>query len=257
MGEYTDFIKILLGETVKYVLLLLFSVLAIRFWRRLPQLSASRLRYNFLLACLASGIACGIGYFSVNHSLSLLYFYYARRAFDLAHWSSSFILFQTSAKYWRNADAMGGQGVCMLLLGDSREGVALIHEAKALRHGQNTPFEEYYEGEFYFFQNQPDKAVPLLEASSANPIYYWNVAKTLTVVQLDGHQTADARRLMKPFLQVPVKKDECDHAYIVASFALLDGKTNEARALLDEFRPDQLNPFWKSRFDQIRAKTQY
>jgi len=258
MGEYNDLIKILLGETVKYVLLLLFSVLAIRLWRRLPQLSARHLWYNFLLAGLTSGIACGIGYFSVNHSLSLLYSYYARRAFDLAHWPSSFILFQTSAKCWRNADAVGGQGVCLLLLGNPRAGVELIHEAKALRHGQNTPFEEYYAGEFYFFQDQPDQAVPLLEASSANPIYYWNVAKMLAVVQLDRHQTADARRLMKPFLQVPVQKGEYDHAYIMASFALIDGKTNEVRALLDEFPSDQdqLNPFWKSRFDQLRAKTQ-
>lgn len=255
MGEYLDFTKILLGETVKYVLLLLFSVLAIRLWRRLPQLSASHFWNNFLLACLASSIACGIGYFSVRHSLSLLYSYYAKRAFNQGHWPSCFILCQSSAKYWRNADAVGGQGVCLLLLGHPGEGLELIQEAKALRHGHNTPFEEYYEGELYFYQNQPDKAVPLLEASSADPTYYWNVVKMLTVVQLDRHQVADARQLMKSFLQVPVQKDECDHAYIMTSFDLLDGKTNAARALLDEFPPDQLDPFWKSRFEQLRTKT--
>jgi hypothetical protein len=254
MGEYFDLTKVLLGEGVKYVLLLLFSVLAIRLWRRLPILSAGRFWNNLLLACLASGIAGGIGYFSVNHSLSLLYSYYAERAFNEGHWSSSFILWQKSAKFWRNADAVGGDGVCLLLLEHPREGLELIHKAKVLRHGRNTPFEDYYQGEFYFFQSKPEKAVPLLNAASANSIYWWNIAKMLAVIQLDRNQTADAQRLMKPYVQVPVQKDECDHAYIVASFDLLDGKTNQANKLLAEFPSDQLIPFWKSRFGRLRAE---
>lgn len=256
MGEYLNWTKILLGETAKYLLLLLFAVLAIRLWRRLSRLSAGQFWNNLLLACLATGIACGIGYFSVNHSLSLLYSYYARRAFDQGHWPSCLILCQKSADYWRNADAVGGEGVCLLLLGKPYEGLELIHEAKLLRRGQNTPFEDYYEGEFYFFKDQPDKAIPLLDASTANDVYWWNVAKMLAVIQLDRHQVADARRLMRLYLQVPVQKGECDHAYIMASFDLLDGKTNEARALLDEFPTNQLIPFWQSRFDQLRAKIQ-
>lgn len=256
MGEYTDLIKVLLGETVKYVFLLLFCVLAARLWLRLPRLSARRFWSNVLLAGLVSGIACGIGYFSIRNSLSLLDSYYARRALDLKHWSSGFILFQKSDRFWHNANAVGGEGVCLLLLGDYRKGVELIQEAKALRHGQNTPFEAYYEGELYFFQNQPDQAIPLLEAASANPVYYWNVTKMLAIVALDRRQIAAARRLMKPFFRVPLEKGECDQAYITASFDLLDGKTNQVRALLKEFPPAQLNSFWKSRFDRLRAQTQ-
>lgn len=256
MGEYFDLTKVFLSEGVKYVLLLLFSVLAIRFWRRLPKLSAGHFWQNFLLAGLATGIASGIGYFSVRDSLSRLYAYYAEHAFDQGHWSSGFVLWQTSAKFWRNADAVGGQGVCLMLLGHPRAGLELIHTAKALRHGRNTPFEDYYEGEFYFFQDQPEKAVPLLNAAAANPIYWWNVAKMLAVVQLDRHHAAAARRLMKPYAQVPVQKDECDHAYIIASFDLLDGKTNQARVLLNQFPQTQLIPFWKSRFGRLRAEIQ-
>ena len=256
MGEYTDLIRVLLGETVKYVFLLLFAVLAIRLWRRQFRLAAGRFWNNLVLACLISGITFGIGFFSICHSLSLLYSHYARRAFDLAHWSSSLILFQSSAKYWRNADAVGGEGVCLLMLGNFRDGVELIHQARAMRHDQSTPFEHFYEGELYFYQNQPDKAVPLLEASSVDPIYFWNVTKMLTVVHLDRHQIGDARQLMKPFLQVPIQKDEPDHAYIVASLDLLDGKTNAVRTLLEEFPSDGLDPFWKPRFEQLRAKIQ-
>jgi hypothetical protein len=256
MGEYFDLTKVLLGEGVKYFLLLLFSVLAIRLWRRFPKLSTGRFWHNFLLACLVSGIAGGIGYFSIRHSLSQLYFFYAERAFNQGRWSSGFVLWQTSEKFWRNADAVGGQGVCLMMLGYPREGLELIHQARVLRHDQNTPFEDYYQGEFYFFQDQPEKAVPLLNAAAANTLYWWNVAKMLAVVQLDRHQTTDARRLMEPYAEVQVQKDECDHAYIMASFDLLDGKTNQARELLDEFPPDQLIPFWKSRFGRLRAEIQ-
>ena len=256
MGEYTDLIKVLLGETVKYVFLLLLCVLAIRLWLRLPKLSAGRRWNNVLLASSISGIAGIAGYFSIHHSLSLLDSYYAQRALDLRNWSSGLVLFQRSDQLWHNADAVGGEGVCLLLLGDNRDGVNLIQQARAMRHGRNTPFEDYYEGELYFFDNQPDKAVPLLEGASANPVYFWNVAKMLTIIALDRHQIETARRLMKPFLQVPVEKDEYDHAYIMISFDLLDGKTNEARMLLDEFPPGQVNSFWKSRFARFSTSIQ-
>lgn len=256
MGEYTDLIKVLLGEAVKYVVLLLLSVLAIRLWLRLPKLSAGRLWKNGLLALLISAIAGLAGYYSIDHSLSLLDSYYAQRAMELRNWSSGFVLYQKSDQLWHNADAVGGEGVCLLLLGHNREGVGMIQQAKVLRHGRNTPFEDYYEGELYFFDDQPDKAAPLLEEASANPDYFWNVTKMLTIIALDRHQTEAARKLMKPFLQVPVEKDEYDHAYIMTSLDLLDGKTNEARALLNEFPPAHVDSFWKSRFARISTSIQ-
>jgi tetratricopeptide (TPR) repeat protein len=168
ISDYTELVKAALLETAKYFSLLVFAVLAIRFWRRQCKL-ASNQRRNFLMACMVTAMAVGTGYFSICHSLSRLYSYYGTRAFDAGNLPSAISLFQTSAGYWKNADALGKQGVCLLLSGRTNEGIQLINQAKSLRPGRLTTFEEFYEGVHYFFQGQTDQAVPLLEAASADP----------------------------------------------------------------------------------------
>lgn len=254
MGGYTEVAELILGETTKYLFLLLFSVLAIRLWRRLHKLPANNKRNNLLMACLASLIACGIGYFSIYHSLSRLYSYYGMRAFNSGYLSSAYSLFEKSSAHWKSADATGEQGVCLLWLGDPKRGIQMIAEAKNMRGGQNNSFEQFYEGLYYFFQKQLDLAIPLLRAASANPAYNWNVTKLFAVLYVDNQQFEDAERLMKPFAEVKIT--DYDHAYIMASLDLFEGKTAEAKILVDKFDLEGLSPFWKSRFDTLRAKMQ-
>ena len=252
--EFTSFTEIFLSEAAKYLILLLFAVLSIRLWRRLPKLSGGNRRSNLLLACLSTVIACAIGYFSLCHSLGRLYLYYGTRAFNSGYLISAFSLFEKSSEYWKSADALGGEGVCLLLSGKADEGLKLIAEAKNLRKGRSNSFEEFYEGLYYFFQEQSDKAIPLLEQASADPVYTWTVTKFFAVIYVDDNQPKDAERLMQPFAQVEVK--ECDHAYIAASLDWFEGKKADAKMLVDKFDSDSLPPFWKSRFDKLRAKIQ-
>lgn len=163
-------------------------------------------------------------------------------------------LFQASAGYWKNADTLGDEGACLLFLDKPDEGTRLLDQAKALRKGRNTSFEEYYEGLYYFFHDQTGEAAPLLEQASQDPAYRWSVVKLFAVVQLDRNQPQEAVKLMEPFMQAEVT--DCDQAYIVASLDLNQGKRAEAQALTAKFDSDDLPPFWKSRFDKLRAKIQ-
>ena len=253
MGDYIVSVKLLLQEAAKYVSLLIISVLAIRLWRRLPKISGPNRRKNFLAACFFSLVACGIGYFSICHSLGWLYSYYGTRAFDSGNFVPAFSLFQTSSGYWKTADALGKQGVCLLLSGRPDEGIKLLDEAKAMRRSQSS-FEQFYEGVHYFFHDQPGRAAPLLEEASADTSYCYKATKLLAIIQLDRNQTAEAARLMAPFLEV--KPEESDQAYIAASFDLLGGKKAAARALLNQFPSGKLPAFWRPRFDKLRAETQ-
>src|SRR5476649_1884924 len=105
MGDYIDLVKLLLQEAAKYVSLLIISVLAIRLWRRFQKISGPNRQGNFLAACFFSLVACGIGYFSICHSMSLLYSYYGTRAFITGNFGPAISLFQTSSAYWKTADA--------------------------------------------------------------------------------------------------------------------------------------------------------
>jgi len=252
--DYTALTKVLLVETGKYFALLLFSVLAIRLWRWWFRVSAAHKLKNLLLACAASGIACVLGYASICHSMSLLYSYYGMQAFRAQRLAPALVLFQTSAGYWKNADAVGGEGVCLLWLDKPDDGIRLIEQAKALRQGKSPPFEEFYEGLYCFFHDQTDKAVPLLEQASADTAYRWSITKLFAVVQLDRNQPQEAARLMTPFMQVEVT--DTDQAFVMASLKLADGDKAGAQALVDKFATPDAAPFWKSRFDKLRAQLQ-
>jgi hypothetical protein len=164
------------------------------------------------------------------------------------------ILFDTSLDYWKNANALGGKGVCMLWSGHSRDGIQLLSEARALRDGKGSPFEDFFEGLYYFYQGDVTNAVPLLEEASVDPIYDWSVIKLFAAIQLDRDRPEEAAKLMQPFMQVEVS--DSDQAYVVASLKLAEGKTNEARALADKFLTNNPMPFWKVRLENVRAKIQ-
>lgn len=254
MGGYTDFAGLILSESAKYLLLLLFAVLSVRVWRRLPRLSPENRRGNLVLAGCATAAAAAIGYFSICHSLSRLYLHYGTQAFNAGHFDSAFLLFKKSSGYWKNADALGKQGVCLLQLDKPGPGLQMIDAAGAMRPGGNSTFEAFNAGLVYFFQEQPARAIPFLEKASTDPAYTWTVTKLFATAYLDNGQPQDAARLMKPFASVEVA--ETDHAYVAASLDWFDGNRAGAEMLVKKFGAGDLPPFWKSRFDKLRAKIQ-
>ena len=254
IGDYTQTVSLLLGEIGKYLGLLAVSVLAIRLWRRLPRLSGSNRQQTIGLALAASFVASAIGYVSIRHSLGRMYYAYGLRGFSRGNIPGACGLFHTSQVYWQSADACGAEGACLLLMDQPKEGLPRLERAKSMRHGYTSGFEAHFSGLYYFFHNQPQEAVPLLKASAGYPEFRWNSDKLLAVIFLDNGQQSTAAELMQPFAELEVK--ECDHAYIQASFKLLENKPGEARALLDKFPESQLDDFWKPRFEKLRARTQ-
>jgi hypothetical protein len=252
--EYVDWVKLLLEEAAKYFALLLFAVLAIRFGRRAVKVKREKKPGNFLGAIVAGVLACFIGYFSVCHSLSLMYSYFGMRAFNSYKLEPALSLFETSLRCWKNADALGRKGACLLWTGSVDEGFQSLNEARAMRKGKGSPFENFYEGLYYFYHDDVTNAVPLLEAASASPDFAWGVTKLFAVIQLDWSRPQEAMRLMQPFLQVEVT--EADQAYIIASLKLADGKKVEAQALVDKFLSDDPPSFWRARLEKLRIRIQ-
>jgi len=252
IGNYTETIQLVLGEAGKYFALLLFSVLASRLWRRWAKTSTADKLNSLFPAFAATVAAVAIGYFSMCQSLGKLYSHYGMEAFRAGRLLQALSLFETSGKFWNSPDALGQKGVCLLLSGDSEQGLPLIEEAKTRRKGAGTSFEEFYEGLYYFTQGHRTNGVPLLEAASAGQTYRWSVVKLFAVMELDGNHPDDAAALMKPFMTAEVT--ESDQAYIMASLKLAEGKKAEAQSLLDKFSTGDLSPMWKSRFEKLQAQ---
>jgi hypothetical protein len=252
IGNYTETTQLVLGEAGKYFALLLFSVLAIRLWRRWSKTSAADKQNSLLLAFAATLSAVAIGYFSMCQSLGKLYSHYGMEAFHAGRLLQALSLFESSAKFWNSPDAMGQKGVCLLVSGNPEQGLPLIEEAKNRRKGTGTSFEEFYEGLYYFTQRQRTNGVPLLEAASADQTYRWSVVKLFAVIELDGNHPDDATALMKPYMAAEVT--ESDQAYIIASLKLAEGKTNEAQMILDKFSTGDLSPAWKTRFEKLQSE---
>jgi tetratricopeptide (TPR) repeat protein len=252
--DYTELTKVVLIETGKYFALLLISVLAIRLWRRWVKVPAIHKPNSLLLAGVASLVAGGIGYASICHSMSLLYSHYGMKAFQAMRLAPALILFQTSANYWKSADAIGAEGVCLLWLDNSDDGIRLLDKAKAMRKGDSPPFEQFYEGLYYFFHDQTGQAVPLLEQASRDPAYDWNITKLFAVVQLDLNQPQMGAKLMEKFMQADIT--DTDQAYVMASLKQAAGKKDEALAIVNKFETPDIPPFWKSRFEKLRAQLQ-
>jgi hypothetical protein len=251
IGNYTEATTLVLIEAGKYFFLLLLAVLAIRLWRRGTKSSGSNRFKNMLVAVVVTVAAAATGYFSMCQSLGKLYSYYGLSAFRANRLPQASMLFEQSSKYWNSAGALGQRGVCLLLAGDPDQGLQLITQANALRHGQGAPFEEFYEGLYFFTQGRQSNAVPLLEAAAIDETYHWNVVKLLAVMELDENNPAEAARLMQPFMQAEVT--EIDQAYIIAALKLADGKKAEAQAVLNKFPPQTLSPMWRPKFEKLQA----
>lgn len=253
MGASTNFAKIFLSEAAKYIVFFLFAILAIRLWRRSVKVTAENRRGHFLMAGAATVIATAVGYFSYCHSMGRLYSYYGKRAFVSGYAASAAVLYSKSAQYWENADAIGKEGICLLWAGRPDLGIRLLDKANA-RKWKADGFGSYYEGLYHLYNGQTDKAVPLLQAASTDPIYHWSVVKLFATVQLDWNQPQEAEKLMAPFKNIPIT--EMDQAYVMASLELAEGKKAGAQALWKEFAATNLPPFWQARFDKLGAKIQ-
>ena len=251
--DYTQGLTVLLSEAGKYFLLLLLVVLAVRLWRQIPHLSGPNRQKMLLFASIASVLAVLTGYYSICNSLGRLYFHYGMKAVNAGNSGSALILFQTSAKNWKSADALGGEGVCMLWNGMTNQGLALLSEAANLRKEPST-FEDYYEGLYYFYQNQGDLAAPLLASASMDTQYRWNTVKLVSVIELEKGNPQKADELMQPFAGEPVT--DFDQAYVMASLDLWKTNRTEATALAEKYKSSDLPPFWKSRFQKLDAQLQ-
>ena len=254
IANYTENTKLVLFESSKYFVLLVICILAIRLWRRWLKIPASRNAGSFSGTLAVTGLALVVGTLSMCQSLGSLYSYYGMQAFQNGRLPQALALFQTADQNWRTADTLGKKGVCLLMLGDTDRGLALILQARARRKDKGTPFEDFYEGIYYFVKGDVNRAVPLLEVASTDDTYRWDVIKTFAVINLDANHIGDAAGLMQPFQQVEVT--EFDHAYILASLKLAEGKKAEARALLDKYSEAPLTPAWQGRFEKLRAKLQ-
>jgi len=254
IGNYTNSTALILSEASKYFALLVFSVLAIRLWRRWTKIPTVDKLKNLPLACVVTFAAVAIGYFSMCHSLGKLYFHYGMNAFGEDRLLPALSLFETSSKYWNSADATGADGVCRLLLGRPDQGIQRIQNAKSMRKGRSTPFEEFYEGLYFFQAGERTNAVPLLKTAWENEMYRWSVTKLFAIMLLDEDRPADAADWMKPFMQVEVT--EVDQAYIVASLKLADGKKAEASMILGKFpsEAEDQSLVGKVRFEKLRAQ---
>jgi hypothetical protein len=252
IGEYTQLVQVFLAEAGKYFVLLLFAVLAIRLWRRWSAGPAAHRRSHLALALAITALTVVIGYFSMCQSLGKLNLHYGMEAFHAGRLPQALSLFEDSGKFWPGADAAGAKGVCLLLTGEPETGQELIDQARAMRHGHGTAYENFYDGLYYSLQGQTARAIPLLEGAGADPLYHWSVIKIFAVMELDAGQVAEAADQMKQFMTAEVT--ESDQAYIVASLDLAGGKTNEALAVLNKFPADSLTPAWRARYEKLHAQ---
>lgn len=250
IGDYAAVIKLVLGEGSKYFALLLVAVLAVRLWRAARAVAARSRAKVLVTAASVTLVAAIVAYVSIRSSLALLYAYYGQRAFEAGRLRSALTLYETSGHYWRSADGVGRQGVCRLLLGDSEGGRKLLNEARTLRNGTVASFEHFYQGVYCFFHDQSECALQSLEASRADLTYHWNATKLLAAAKLDQGQTAEAARLIQPFLAADIQEE--DQAYVVASLKLAQGATNEARAILTAYPPEAVSRLWTNRFEHLR-----
>ena len=138
------------------------------------------------------------------------------------------------------------------MLGYPESGFALIAQARALRQGRKAPFEDFYEGMYYFLKGDVDRAVPLLQVASVDNTYRWSVIKIFAVIDLDANRVADAAGLMEPFQQVEVT--EFDQLTSWPRSSLRMAKRPRPGHCWTGFPTAGLTPMWKQRFEQLRAK---
>jgi hypothetical protein len=255
IGDYTALVKLILSESAKYFGLLLLAVLAVRLWRRVTVVSGRNRGSTVVSAFIFTAAAVVVGCFSMCHSLGLLYTHYAMRAFNDGNFASAHTLFGSSFSYWKNADAVGGQGLCLLLSGQDEPGLQTLEQARTMRGGKNSQFEEFYLGIHYFFDGHPEKAMPLLSDASRDPAYQWDSLKLLGIMLVEDNQPAEAARLIQMYRQAEIR--DVDQAYLMASLDVAEGKKPEALEILKKFPTAALAPFWKARFEKLQQRAEH
>lgn len=248
IGSYNENVALVLKEAGKYFALLVLSVLAIRLWRRWGKSKDSA---GLICSVGVTALAMAVGYISMRQSLGSMYSYYGMQAFRDGRLPQALALFETAGNNWNTADVIGRKGVCLLLLGHEDSGRNLIAQARTLRKA-DSQFEDFYEGVFLFTKNDTEHSIPLLAVAGRNDDYRWSVVKIFAVIYLEADQTADAAKLMEPFMHAEVT--EPDQAYILASLALADGKKSEAKELLARFSAPNLPLMWQGRYEKLRAQ---
>src|ERR1700722_8622565 len=107
IGGFVNLSTLFLSESAKYLLLLMFTVLSIRLWKRVPKLSGKDKRIDLMVASIATFIAVIIGYLSICHSMSRLYSYYGMQAFNSDNVPSALSLSGHSSRYCKPARLQG------------------------------------------------------------------------------------------------------------------------------------------------------
>jgi hypothetical protein len=252
--SYTELVGNVLPEAGKYFGLLLLVVLSVRLWRRAVKTTGAPRRASWLLAGLVTVFSVWVGWIAITHSMSRLYFHFGMEAFRATRLDPAFSLFDESWRFHKNADALGGEGICLLLSGHPEAGFNYLNNARAMRHGQGTPFEDFYQGLVDFYVGDQTNAVPLLQSAGADPDYNWPVLKLFAVIDLDQQQPQAATQLMQPYLDAEVT--DPDQAYIMARLKMAGGKNAEALALANEFSTTNATPYWKKRLEDLKTKLQ-
>jgi Flp pilus assembly protein TadD len=205
-----------------------------------------------LFTSLTSLAAAASGWLSVRHSLSLLHAYYGDVAFDAHRLAAAARLYHTAQQHWKSADTVGKEGICLLLLDRRETARGLLAEAQTMRGGSRSAFEQFFEGMYWFFREQPERARPLLEQSWAGEDFRWRSSLLLAVIHVDQGNPAKAAQCLGPFLQAAV--EDYDQAYVMAALKLAAGQPAEARVLLAPYPPEKLPRFWRPRFERLRAR---
>jgi len=254
ISSYIELVELVLVEAGKYFGLLLLVVLAIRLWRRAAKTTGAPRRASWLLAGLVTMFSAWVGWIAITHSMSRLYFHFGMEAFHASRLDPAFSLFDESWRFHKNADALGGEGICLLLSGHPEAGLNYLNSARTMRGGQGTPFEDFYQGLVYFYVGDQTNAAPLLQAASVDPDYNWPVLKLFAVIDLDQQQPQAAAQLMQPYLDAEIT--DPDQAYVIARLKMAGGKNAEALALANKFSTADTTPYWKKRLEDLKTLLQ-
>ena len=106
MASYIEDLTWILTEAAKYFFLLVFSVLAVRLWRRWVKRGAQKDFSGGLVAAAVTLLALTIGYFSMCHSLGTMYSSYGLTAFRAGRLPQALALFETASGSYADSTLM-------------------------------------------------------------------------------------------------------------------------------------------------------
>jgi hypothetical protein len=255
IGDPGDGVHAFLGEAILFSIVILTASVSVRLWRGRNQPTAARTKSRGLAGFLAvSAFLAGMG--ATFHARSVYYLVHARTVFLQERWSEARLSFEKSARNWRTADALGGQGVCSLLLDEEALGLKLMEEAAAARGGANSGFENFYRGYYYLKHGDWAQAGVFLSNACADggEQFRSRSARLLAAMAIENGKPDVAAAFMKHFSSGRIT--EWDHAFVAAALKLEEGNASDASAILKDFRCEKVPVFWQSRFENLRRVAQ-